>query len=144
MRRISLLAILAGGAISYLAPAVLAMPLAFLFGFRLVAATHSPTALQREIIWNPFYYYGILVIQLVCSVVGGYLAGVTARHDEVLNGLLSSIIIVVITTLFHALDPHPFSVRLLKVLAIIVACGIGGYLRARQARRPSPAALPTH
>lgn len=143
MRRVSFLAILVGGTISYLAPAVLAMPLAFLFGFRLVAAAHSPAALQHEIIWNPFYYYGILVIQLVCSVVGGYLAGVTARHDEVLNGLLSSIISVVITTLFHALDPHSFSIRLLKVLGIIVACGIGGYLCARKARRSSPAPLPT-
>ena len=106
MRRISFLAILVGGTVSYVVPAILAMPLAFLFSIRLVAARHSPAALQHEII------------------VGGYLAGVTARHDEVLNGLLSSIISVLITTLFHTLDPHPFFIRLLKVVGIIVACGI--------------------
>ena len=135
MRRISLLAILVGGTVSYLAPAIVAVPLAFLFGLQLAAATHSPAALQHEIIWNPFFYYGVLVLQLVCSVLGGYLAGLTAQHDEVLNGLLSSLISVLITTLFHALDPHPFSIRLLKVVGIVAAAGLGGYLRARKARR---------
>jgi len=135
MRRISFLGILVGGTVSYLLPAVIAMPVAFLFGIRLVAATHSPAALQHEIIWNPFYYYGILALQIACSVLGGYLAGVTARHDEVLNGFLSSIISVAVTTLFHALDPHPFSIKVVKVVGIVAAAGLGGYLRAWKARR---------
>lgn len=138
MRRISFLAILVGGTVSYLAPAIVAVPLAFLFGLRLVAATHSPAALQHEIISNPFYYYGILVLQLASSVLGGYLAGLTAQHDQVLNGLLSSLISVLVTTLFHSLDPHPFSIRLLKVIGIVAAAGMGGYLRARKARQSRP------
>lgn len=135
MRRISFLGILVGGTVSYLLPAIISMPVAFLLGIRLVAATHSPVALEHEIIWNPMYYYGILAIQVACSVFGGYLAGVTARHDEVLNGFLSSIINVLITALFHALDPHSFSVKLMKALAIVAAAGLGGYLRARKARQ---------
>lgn len=143
MRRISFLAILVGGTISYVVPAIIAIPLAFLFSIRLVTATHSPAALQHQIIWNPLFYYGILAIQLVCSVVGGYLAGVTARHDEVLNGFLSSLIPVVITSLFHALDPHPFSIRLFKVFAIVATAGTGGYLCALKARHSNPVPLPS-
>jgi hypothetical protein len=63
-----------------------------------------------------------------------YLAGVTAKHDEMLNGFLSSIFSVAISTLFHALDPHPFAIRLLKVAGIVVAAGMGGFLCARRAR----------
>jgi hypothetical protein len=139
MRRISFLGILVGGTVSYLLPAFIAMPLAFLFAIRMVAATHSPAAVQHEIIWNPFYYYGILGIQLACGVLGGYLAGVTARHDEVLNGFLSSIIPMLVTALFHALDPHSISTKVVKMAAIVAAAGLGGYLRARKARRVAAA-----
>lgn len=139
MRRISFLGILVGGTVSYLLPAVIAMPVAFLFGIRMVATGHSPAALQHEIIWNPVYYYGIFTLQLACSVFGGYLAGVTARRDEVLNGSLSSIITIAISSLFQALDPHPLSIKAIKMIGIVVAAGLGGYLRARKARSSAPA-----
>ena len=139
MRRISLLAILVGGTVSYLVPSILAMPLAFLFGFRLAAAGHSPATMQHDIIWNPFFYYGVMVLQFACNALGGDLAGVTAKPDEVLNGFLPSIFSVLISTLFHALDPHPFSIRLVKIVGIVSAAGLGGYLRARRVRRSSPA-----
>lgn len=135
MRRISFLGILVGGTVSYLLPAIIAMPAAFLFGMRIGMTTHSPTALQHEIIWNPFFYYGMLILQFACNTLGGYLAGVTARRDEVLNGFLSSLISIVVTSLFHALDPHPLSIKIVKVVGIVAAAGLGGYLCALKARR---------
>ena len=129
MRRISFLAILVGGTVSYLVPSILAIPIAFVFGVRMVGSAHSPSALQHEIIWNPFFYYGIMALEFVFSCFGGYLAGVTAKHDETLNGFLSSLISVLIAVTFHALDPHPFSVRLMKIAGIVAASGLGGYVR---------------
>jgi hypothetical protein len=147
MRRISLLAILVGAAVSYVAPAILAMLIGMAVGIFMTYGSHAAPALaMQQIIWNPYYYYGILAIQLLFGFLGGYLAGVTARHDEVLNGLLSSLTVVLITASFHALDPHPVAIHILKNAGFVVASTLGGYLRAlevhRKALRANPARLP--
>jgi hypothetical protein len=148
MRRVSLLAILVGGAVSYMAPAILAMIIGMGAGIWVGAAhpSHPPT--QLDIILNPYYYYGILAAQIIFGALGGYLAGVTARHDEALNGLLSSSLVVFISASLHGLDPHPLSIRVLKIVVVIIASALGGYLRNvevhRKASRTNPAELPLH
>jgi hypothetical protein len=148
MRRISLLAILVGGAVSYMAPAVLGIIIGMGAGIWIGAAHPSHTPTQLDIILNPYFYYGILAAQVLFGALGGYLAGVTARHDEALNGLLSSSLVVFISAGFHALDPHPLSIRVLKIVVIVIASALGGYLRTvvvrHQASRTNPAQLPLH
>jgi hypothetical protein len=148
MRRISLLAILVGGAVSYMAPVVLGIIIGMGAGIWIGAAHPSHTPTQLDIILNPYFYYGILAAQVLFGALGGYLAGVTARHDEALNGLLSSSLVVFISAGFHALDPHPLSIRVLKIVVIVIASALGGYLRTvvvrRKASRTNPAELPLH
>lgn len=136
MRRISLLAILVGGAVSYIAPAIVAMIIGMGAGFWSTVHTHSGHPITpNDIIWNPYYYYGILAVQVIGGLVGGYLAGVTARHDEALNGLLSSLTVVVINVAFRGMDPHPFSTQILKIACIVAASALGGYLHTLEVRR---------
>ena len=149
MRRISFLALLVGGAVSYVAPAIVAMLVGMGAGIWIAATTHSaPSITQTDIILNPYYYYGILVVQLICAFLGGHLAGVTARHDEALNGLLSSLAVVLISVSFHALDPHPLAIHILKIAGIVLASALGGYARTvvvrRKASRTGPMQLPLH
>jgi len=146
MRKISFLAILVGGVVSYLVPAIFAMLIGIVVGIRIAATQPSQSAAMHQIITNPSYYYGILAIQIICAIIGGYLAGVTARHDEALNGMLSSLLVVLIAAIFHALDPHPLTIHVVKIVGIVAASALGGYLRShqlrRQARHTGPAPLP--
>lgn len=147
MRRISLLALLVGGAVSYVAPAIVAMLIGMGAGIWITTTTHSaPSITQNDVIWNPYYYYGILAVQLIGGFLGGYLAGVTARHDETLNGLLSSLTVVLLSVSFRALDPHPLAIHILKIAGIVLASTLGGYARTivvrRKASRAGPAQLP--
>jgi fructose-specific phosphotransferase system IIC component len=145
MRRISLLALLVGGTVSYMVPSIVAALVGIVARILITSGSHlSQTASMRQLIWNPFYYYGILAVQIVCSVIGGYLAGVTAKHDEALNGLLSSLIVVLISLGFHALDPHPLPIRLLRLGGYVTASALGGYLRALQVGRKAQRTVPTH
>src|SRR5882672_6136652 len=136
MRKISLLALLVGGAVSYVAPAIVAMLVGMGAGIWMTVTTHSaPSVTQTDVILNPYYYYGILAVQLIGGFLGGYLAGVTARHDETLNGLLSSLTVVLLSVSFHALDPHPLAIHILKIAGIVLASALGGYARTVVVRR---------
>lgn len=86
-----------------------------------------------------FHLHGVLDLALVLnglafSALGGYVAALLAKHDELLNGGLSSFLCLMISLLFMAkgIDHHPLFVQLL-LLAAAPACGVlGGYLRVHQ------------
>jgi len=77
-----------------------------------------------------------LLIGFLCSVFGGYVAAWIAKHDELLNGALSSFLCVLlgIATVTLAKDFSPIATKTLLIVASPV-CGLfGGYLRRSQSR----------
>jgi len=73
---------------------VLAIPVTFYVMSRLDIA-HIPqdrlaAALTAAMKGNPLIYGIQLALGMACSVLGGYVAGLIARHDHMLNGALSS------------------------------------------------------
>ena len=86
-----------------------------------------------------FHKFGLLDLALVLnglafSSLGGYIAELLARHDELLNGFLSSFLCVILSVFFMAsgIDHHPLLVQLLLLIAAPTFAVLGGYLRLRQ------------
>lgn len=137
MRRISLLALIVGGTVSFFSSIVLSIPMGAIVAMKMATAHRfsDPTVARAFALGNPLYYYGVLTVEFACCMAGGFLAGVAARHDELLNGLLSAFFMVAIEAGFAGMDPHPLPVKILRAFGYIAASGLGGYLRAVQVRR---------
>jgi hypothetical protein len=86
-----------------------------------------------------FHLYGILwaVLMLISfsfSLLGGYVAALVAKHDELLNGGLSSFLCVGVTTvsILTGKSHYPVVVQWLLLVASIAFAILGGYIRLRQ------------
>jgi hypothetical protein len=75
-----------------------------------------------------------LSVGSVCSVLGGYIAAWLSKHDELLNGTLSSYLCISIGILAISFgkDPHPLIVQLALLTSSPFLSLLGGYLRLRQ------------
>ena len=78
--------------------------------------------------------YAIQVIAgLACSILAGFVAAWVAKHDELLNGALSSFVSVLLGLFVTAADKDPH-LRLTHILLLIASplLGLlGGYIRRR-------------
>jgi hypothetical protein len=78
-----------------------------------------------------------IVLGALCSVLAGYVSARIAKHDEVINGALSSILCVAIevyTLLLGSTAPHLVLLPLGPVLG-----ALGGYLYSRRRLRVNEA-----
>jgi hypothetical protein len=88
-----------------------------------------------------FHRHGILnvmlsLIGLSFSLLGGYVAALVAKHDELLNGGLSSFLCVGIDVVFILTGTgkslYPVFVQWLLLVAAMAFATLGGYIRLRQ------------
>jgi hypothetical protein len=82
-------------------------------------------------------YIAQLLVGLACSVLGGYVAAWLARHDELLNGGLSSLLCVVLSIYLIASgeDSDPRWLQVLLLVASPALALLGGDLMLRQRKR---------
>jgi hypothetical protein len=77
------------------------------------------------------------IIGLVGSLVGGVIAGRLARHDELLNGTMSSFLGIGLG-IYHILSGHNHDLAMIRALAFLAAPAasfLGGYLSRLQRLR---------
>jgi hypothetical protein len=93
-------------------------------GARMTAALHGNLPL----------YVGELLVGLACSALGGYIAARIAKHDELLNGLLSSFLCVAlgIYTMASGKDTNALWLQILLLVASPACALLGGALMRRQ------------
>lgn len=87
MHRISLKGIAIGNVTDIAATYVVMMPL-------MVYLSLSSGKPPAEILKQSTVYYSYAILGGLCSVLGGYVSARIAKHDELLNGALSSILCV--------------------------------------------------
>jgi uncharacterized membrane protein YfcA len=90
--------VLVGGLVDVAASVLLGLPFA-IYATTKVDLYHTPnaqssTALTAAVRGNVPLYVAQLLVGLACSVLGGYVAAWLAKHDELLNGGLSSFLCV--------------------------------------------------
>jgi putative membrane protein (TIGR04086 family) len=79
---------------------------------------------------NSLLQVGALLIGLACSVLGGYVAGRIAKHDQLIHGALSSYLCVSLGVVSIALGkgPHPWWQQALLMASSPLFGLLGGYL----------------
>jgi hypothetical protein len=68
----------------------------------------------------------------LCSILGGYVSARIAKHDEVLNGALSSVLCIGFGVYAVANGTSRLWLHLLDLLLSPALGALGGYLRSRQ------------
>jgi hypothetical protein len=141
MRKVSIKGVFIGGIVDVVSSIVLGLPFGF-YAMSKVDLSNIPkdqkSAALAVVVHQDFpLYLGELVVGLLCSVPGGYVAAWLAKHDELLNGGLSSFLCVFlgIYTMVSGKDPSALWVQTLLLLASPVFALIGGELMRRQRLR---------
>jgi hypothetical protein len=141
MSKVSLKGVLVGGITDVGATIILGVPLALIFVVAKVDFVHMPkdqvqAAVAAAIHGNTFLYAVQVLIGAACSVLGGYVAARIAKHDELLNGALSSFLCIGmgLYSVVGGKDSSSLPVQLLLLLASPVLGLLGGYLGLKYLR----------
>jgi hypothetical protein len=109
---------------------------------------HTPPAQMTSSIMHifktdPFVFSANMIVGGFFSIFGGYIGALIAKHDELLNGALSSILCV--CSGIYAIVTGSYSTTLvLALLSLLIdplLCMFGGYLRLLQISRKRQALL---
>jgi glucan phosphoethanolaminetransferase (alkaline phosphatase superfamily) len=135
---VSILGVVIGGITDVVTSSILAMPVVIyvIVKYDLLHAPNGPAAIASSIHSSAWLYGLQLMIGLGCSVLGGYVAARIAKHDEPLNGLLSSFLCTAIGvySLFSGKNSQSVLAQILLIAAAPVFAFLGGYLRQSQKR----------
>jgi len=133
--RVSILGIVVGGIVYVVASGILGTPLAIYVMVKedLLHAPPGSPVIASTIHANGWLYGLELAIGLACSILGGYVAAWIAKHDELLNGLLSSFLCTAIGvyTIASGRDPQSALSHTLLLVASPAFAFLGGYVRQR-------------
>jgi hypothetical protein len=146
MGKVSVKGVLIGGIVDVVASVVLGLPFAFYTMSKLDLSNTPKEGIESTVTaaihGNVPLYVGQLLVGLACSVLGGYVAAWLAKHDELLNGGLSSFLCVAfgIYTMASGKDSNALWVQVLMLLASPALALIGGDLMRRQRQRRIQAA----
>jgi hypothetical protein len=133
MKRVSIAGVVIGGITDVVSSVVLAIPVVIyaMVKFDLLHAPRGSAAITSSIHANPWLYGLQLTIGLICSALGGYVAAWIAKHDELLNGLLSSFLCTAIGLYSVSVgkDSQSVPVQIFLLTAAPLFALLGGYLR---------------
>ena len=108
----------------------------------LQTAASAPTELTAKVLHifqtDPLIFSVNFIVGAMFSILGGYVGAYIAKHDELLNGGLSSFLCVLSGIYGLFTGSHPVYVILLEILALIISPALsifGGYLRLKQKSR---------
>src|ERR1700721_3080925 len=93
MHRISLLGVAIGNVVDIVATNIVALPvMIYVFHSSASAVPPDSHAAAEILLASSTFRIWSSILGALCSVLGGYVAARIAKHDEVLNGALSSIL----------------------------------------------------
>jgi uncharacterized membrane protein YfcA len=140
MSKVSVKGVLIGSVVDIIASVVLGLPFA-LYTVSKVDLSHTPNSQASAVVTAAIHgnvpmYTAQLLVGLACSVLGGYVAAWLAKHDELLNGGLSSLLCVAlgIYTVATGKDSNPHWLQILLLVASPLMALLGGDLMRRLRR----------
>jgi putative membrane protein (TIGR04086 family) len=135
MGKVSIKGVLIGSVVDIISSVILGIPFG-IYAVSRVDVAHLPKdqvqlAVSTAMHNNLPLYLGTLLVGMACSVLGGFVAAWLAKHHELLNGALSSILCVAgsIWTISTGKDSQPLWTQVLLLIASPALGLLGGYLR---------------
>ena len=148
MIRVSFKGVIIGGIVDMGSTVVAAFPVS-IYAFMASGVSKLPQAQQAQALADamrntPSVYLAGLLVGALCSVLGGYVAARIAKHDELLNGALSSFLCVAIGVyaLARGTQGTPPWLHVLLLIISPMLGALGAYLRLR-GRKTTTGAMPT-
>ncbi len=143
MGKVSFKGVFVGGITDIVATNVLAVPL-IVYVIAAFGLSHLPPGrMSVEIMAAIHDHWPLRLVQAAtgvgCSILGGYVAARLAKHDELLNGVLSSFLCVAIGIYSIALgyEAGSLPMAVVTLFSSAVFALLGGYLRLLQKSRPA-------
>jgi hypothetical protein len=136
--KISVLGVLVGGIVDVVSSVLAGLPFSLYVAFKVDPAQrvgpHASEAVSAVLHASTPLHLVELLLGLLCSVLGGYVAATIAKRHERLNGTLSCYLCVGIGILSMAvgLSKDPHWQQALLLLASPAFAFVGGDLRLRQ------------
>jgi hypothetical protein len=138
--RVSIKGVVIGGIVDVVTSGLLGVPMV-IYAMSRIDLSHTPSsqvsmAVTKLIQASPALRSVELLLGLICSVLGGYVAAWLAKRDELLNGGLSSFLCVTlgIYAVTTGRDSNPHWLQLFLLAAGPLAAVLGGALM-RSVRR---------
>lgn len=140
MKKVSIVGVLVGGVADMASTFILAIPLMLYVASKVVSA-HTPHNQIHSAMIATMHGTLVMVLSFLAgtfgSVIGGYVAARIAKHDELLNGALSSYLCIasgVYTLLAGNAPPVPWYQAVIGFLGSPALGLLGGWLRLAQKR----------
>lgn len=136
--RVSILGVIVGGFVDVVLSVLLGLPLALYSALKVAPSQrvgpHASDAISAAIHADFLAYSAQLIIGLLCSVLGGYIAATIAKRHERLNGTLSCYLCVSLGILgiVLGLSKDPLWFQALLMISSPALAFVGGDLRHRQ------------
>jgi hypothetical protein len=138
VKNVAPVAIIVGAVVDWVATLTFTLPV-ILYATISRGLSRLPPAQMKPAITNAmqhgWLFVATVLIGTLCTIFGSYIAGVLAKRAQVLNGVLSALLLVLIG-LLRSNSALPIWLRLLFLLVVTPLAGaLGGYLAQLQARR---------
>lgn len=130
MKRVSLTGVIIGSIIDIVSTNIAVLPVMIYILISSGRPLDTPESFSQVLAESGIFRGASIILGASCSVLAGYLAARIAKHDEVLNGALSSILCIAIA-LYSVLSGGP-ALHLAFLLVSPVLGGIGGYIYSRR------------
>jgi hypothetical protein len=137
MRRISFLGVIVGGVVDIASSSIAGITLGIVLVMLHPVAHQSAEQIRATLQNSPALFWSGEVVGLLGSVLGGYVAALLAKHDELLNGALSSWLCIGIglVSLAGVFAGGDVLQTLFAIAVSPLAAMAGGLLRRRQTAR---------
>jgi Mg2+/citrate symporter len=137
-KKVSFLGFLVGGIVDVVSSNIwgIAITVYIVISYKLLSAAPAQITLRVLQIMkiDPWIIAANMFVGGLCSILGGYIGALIAKHDELLNGALSAYLCVLIGLFSIITGAYSTSliVALLSLLIDPLLCMFGGYLRLLQ------------
>lgn len=137
MTRVSFKGVAIGNVVDIVASNVVMVPvMMYVLAAAKTGSTHDGAGSVTEILsTNNVFLTASSLLGGLCSILGGYVSARIAKHNEVLNGTLSSVLCIGLGIYAVVNGAGLLWLHLLYLLLSPALGAVGGYLRSRQAAR---------
>ena len=133
LKKVSVLGVIIGSVVGVGGKTIVLLVIGTFIGILL--ASGGPANVNEIGYTNPYVFSITVLITSLFSILGGYIAAFIAKHNELLNGALSSFLAMMLAVC--SISTEPLYLTMFYLITSPLFALLGGYLRLKQINRGS-------